>query len=90
MDFDSVNYIENPLSAADLKRILEQAGLKPHEILRTKEDAYGEHVAGKGLTQEELLTVMANHPELIQRPIVVRGNKAVLARDLTKLADLGI
>lgn len=90
MQFETVNYIEKPLSAAGLKQLFRQAGLKPHEVLRTKEEAYREHVEGKHLTDDQLLAVMARHPELMQRPIVVRGNKAVLARDTEKLADLNI
>ena len=88
--FETVNYIEKPLSAAGLKQLFRQAGLKPQEVLRTKEDAYREHVAGKNLSEQQLLAIMAQHPELIQRPIVVRGNKAVLAREIDKLGDLGI
>jgi arsenate reductase len=45
---------------------------------------------GKNLSDEQLVRVMAKYSELIQRPIVVRGNKAVLARPVEKLADLGI
>lgn len=90
VEFEAVNYIEKPLSAAGLKQLLQQAGLKPHEILRTKEDAYREQVAGKNLSDEQLLALMAQHPELIQRPIVIRGNKAVLAREIEKLEKLGI
>ena len=90
VEFETVNYIENPLAAADLKRLLKQAGLKPSEVLRTKEDSYREYVAGKNLGDDELLAVMAKHPELIQRPIVVRGEKAVLAREIEKLRDLNI
>lgn len=90
VEFETVNYIEKPLSAAGLKELFRQAGLKPHEVLRTKEDACREHVAGKNLTDDQLLAVMAKHPELMQRPIVVRGDKAVLAREIGKLADLDI
>jgi arsenate reductase len=90
LEFESVNYIETPLSAADLKQLLRQAGLKPHEILRVKEDAYKNHVAGKRLSDEQLIVVMAKHPEIIQRPIVVREGKAVLARETEKLRELGI
>jgi len=90
VEFETVNYIEKPLSAAGLKQLLQQAGLKATEILRTKEDAYREHVAGKDLTDEQLVAVMARHPELIQRPIVVRDGKAVLAREMEKLTELGI
>jgi arsenate reductase len=47
-------------------------------------------VAGKNLSDDKLLRIMAEYPELIQRPIVVRENKAVLARPVEKLAELGI
>ena len=90
VEFETINYIEKPLSASGLKQLLQQAGLKPHEVVRTKEDAYREYIAGKNLSDEQLLAVMAKHPELIQRPIVVRGNKAVLAREIEKLGELGI
>ena len=90
VDFETVNYIERPLSAAGLKQLLQQAGLKPSEVLRTKEDAYIKYVSGKKLGDDQLLALMAKHPELIQRPIVVRGNKAVLAREIEKLSKLNI
>jgi len=90
VEFETVNYLERPLSVAGLKQLLQQAGLKPSEILRTKEDAYTQHVAGKKLSDDQLLALMAKHPELIQRPIVVREDKAVLAREVGKLAELSI
>lgn len=90
VEFETVNYIEKPLSAAGLKQLLRQAGLKPNDVLRTKEDAYREHVAGKNRSDSQLLALMARYPELIQRPIVVRGGRAVLAREVEKLGELGI
>ena len=90
VEFETINYVEKPLSAAGLKQLFRQAGLKPSEVLRTKEDAYKQYVAGKDLTNDQLLAVMAKHPELIQRPIVVRGDKAVLARETSKLSQLNI
>jgi arsenate reductase len=90
VEFESVNYIEHPLSADELKQLLRRAGLKPQEVLRTKEPTYREFVAGKNLSDAELLQVMAAHPELLQRPIVVRGDKAVLARPVENLAKLKI
>jgi arsenate reductase len=88
--FEIVNYMEERLSANELKRLLETAGLKPQDAIRTNEAAYRKHVMGQSLSDEQLVRVMAEYPELIQRPIVVRGNKAVLARPLDKLAELGI
>ncbi len=90
MEFESVNYIKDPLSADDLKRLLRRAGLGPNDVLRAKEAAYREFVAGKNLSDDELLKIMAAHPELLQRPIVVRGEKAVLARPVGNLSKLGI
>jgi len=83
-----VNYIEEPLSASSLKQLLRKAGLKPGDVVRTKEAAYKELIAGKDLTDEQMLELMAKHPELLQRPIVVRGNKAVLARPVNKVDEL--
>jgi arsenate reductase (glutaredoxin) len=88
--FETVNYLEKPLTATELKRLLRSGGLKPADVLRTNEAAYREFVAGKELSEDELIRVMAEHPEMIQRPIVVRGGKAVLARPAERLKDLDI
>ena len=90
VEFESANYIEHPLSAKELKGLLRRARLKPHDVLRTKESSYRELVAGKDLSDDELLNMIAAHPELLQRPIVARGGKAVLARPVENLAKLGI
>lgn len=90
MEYESVNYIEHPLSADELKKLLKRAGLTANDVLRTKEPAYREHVAGKDLDNEQLLQAIAEHPELLQRPIVARADKAVLARPVGNLAKLGI
>lgn len=90
MEFESVNYIKNPLSVDELKELLRRAELTPEDVMRTKEPAYREHVAGKSLSDDEMLRAIAAHPELLQRPIVVRGNKAVLARPVGNLAKVGI
>ena len=89
-EFESVNIIENPLSAAELKDLLNRAGLSPQQAIRTNEGSYSQFVAGKSLGDDQLIRVMADHPELVQRPIVVRGEKVVLARPVENLAKLGI
>jgi len=92
VEYRSVHYLEHPLSAKELKKILQRAALAPQDVLRTKEPAYREFVAGKNLGDEELLQIMVAHPELLQRPIVVRddNDKAVLARPVENLRKLGI
>ena len=91
IEFESVDYAKTgSLLAKELKTLLTSAGLKPQDALRKNEPAYQRHVADRDLNDEQLIRVMAEHPELIQRPIVVRGGKAVLARPVEKLAELGI
>ena len=90
VDFETVNYTEERLSASALKQLLRSAGLKPQDAIRTKEPAYKQHVAGKDLSDSQLIQLMTDYPELLQRPIVARGNKAVLARPVERLAELGL
>lgn len=85
-----MNYLEHPLSAIELKKILRAGGLKPQDAVRTKEEQYKQLVAGKDLSDDELIRIMAANPEIIQRPLVVRGRKAVLARPVERLKDLGM
>ena len=90
MDYQAINYLAEPLSVDALKQLLRSAGLKPQDALRTNEESYRQHVVGRDLSDDQLVRIMADHPELIQRPIVTRGDKAVLARPVERLAKLGI
>lgn len=85
-----MDYIKQPLTAAALKKLLHSTGLRPMDAMRTREPAYKKFVAGKNLSDDELLSLMIQHPELLQRPLVVRGKKGVLARPVERLSDLGI
>lgn len=79
--FTAVNYYEQTFTKDQLKKILEKAGLSPKDVLRTKEDIYKElGLAKKKLSDDALLDLMVKHPDLIQRPLVVKDDKAVLAR----------
>jgi len=90
IDFESIDYTKESISLSDLKRLLQSAGLKPQEALRKNEAAYKQYVADRNLSDDQLIRVMAEHPELIQRPFVMRDFKAVLARPVDKLSELGI
>ena len=85
-----MDYTRQPLTAVALKQLLRSAGLKPMDAVRTREAAYKQFVAGKDLKDDELVSLMIKHPELIQRPLVVRGKKGVLARPVERLSELGI
>ena len=90
IDFETIHYLKEPLSSGELKKLFKTAGLKPKDALRRKEPAYREHVEGKDLSDRKLIELMAQYPELIQRPIVVSGKKAVVARPVERLRELGI
>ena len=79
--FEAINYYEKPFTKAHLKGLLTKAGLQARDVLRTKEDIYKTlGLAKKDLSEDELLTLMIEHPDLIQRPIVEKGERAILAR----------
>jgi arsenate reductase (glutaredoxin) len=79
--FTAVNYYEEPFTKARLKALLKKANLSPKDVLRTKEDIYKDlGLAKKALSPDELIDLMIKHPDLIQRPIVEKGEKALLAR----------
>ena len=81
VDFSKVNYYIEPLSKSKLTDLLGKMKLKPRELLRTSEPVYRElGLAKNEFSDEELIELMVKHPDLIQRPIVERGSRAVLGR----------
>ena len=80
-EFEAINYFETPLTEADLRALLKKLGLSAREILREDEPVAKELGIGKSeFSDEELILLMSKHPDLIQRPIVVRGDQAVVGR----------
>ncbi len=78
---DIVEYLKTPPSAAALDRILKQLDMQPRELMRRKEKAYGEDsLADESLKRRELIRAMVENPILIERPIVLAGDKAALGR----------
>ncbi len=76
-----IKYLETPPSAAELKRVLKKLGLKPRDILRKGEDRYAElGLQDPALKDDALIAAMVTNPILIERPIVVSGDKAALGR----------
>jgi arsenate reductase len=87
--FTAINYYEKPFTKAQLKSLLQKAGLTPKDVVRTKEDIYKElGLAKKNLSDDEWIDVMIAHPDLIQRPIVEKGEKVLLARPAESVKDL--
>ncbi len=85
--YEIINYIENPLTVEEIKALLKKLNLKPIELVRQKEPIWIERYKDKKLTPTRIITAMAKHPILIERPIVIDGDKAIIGRDLDKLND---
>ncbi len=80
-EFEAINYFETPLTEANLRSLLKKLRLSAREILRKDEPVAKDLGIGKkDFSDKELIALMAKHPDLIQRPIVVRGDQAVLGR----------
>lgn len=89
VDFQAVDYYVDPMPKEKLRELLWKMGLPASALLRQKEPLYKElRLAERKLSGEELLDVMAKHPDLIQRPIVERGPKATLARPAERLKEI--
>ena len=81
VDFSKINYSLEPLSQKKLRELIKKMGIKPRGLLRTSESIYRELGLGKkDLSDDEIISLMTEHPDLIQRPIVERGDRAVLGR----------
>jgi arsenate reductase len=79
--FEKVNYYTAPLSKKRLTELIRKMKIKPRELLRTSEVIYKELGLGKSeFSDDQLIALMVEHPDLIQRPIVERGGRAVLGR----------
>ncbi len=83
-----VEYMKNPLTTRELKDILAALNMKPLDLIRKKEDLFVKEYKGKSLTDDEWLKIMADNPRLIERPVVVNGSKAVIARPAEKIEDI--
>ena len=84
-----VKYLETPPDVAMLRTLLDQLGLPARELIRTGEDAYSElGLANESLAENDLLKAMHEHPELIQRPIVVVGNRARIGRPPEQVLEI--
>src|SRR5882724_636216 len=89
VDFSKINYYIEPFSGKKLRELIKKMGIKPRELLRTSEPIYRELGLGKKeLSDDEIVSLMVKHPDLMQRPIVERGDHAVLGRPTEKVKAL--
>jgi arsenate reductase len=84
-----IRYLETPPTEAELKQIITLLGCPPREAMRTKEKEYKEQdLDNPALSEDDLIRAMVETPKLIERPIVVRGDRAVLGRPPENVLDL--
>lgn len=89
VSFETIEYLKNPLSVDELRDVCTLLAISPKELLRTKELVYEELVKEQGLpSDEQALAWMNQHPKLMERPIVICGIKAVVARPAEKVLSL--
>lgn len=89
IDAEVVEYLKTPPSAAELQQILQLLGMEPRALMRRDEDEYRELQLDRAeLSREQLIAAMVEHPRLIQRPIVIHGNKAAIGRPPEAVTDI--
>lgn len=73
-------YLKQPLTTTELQKLIEQLNIHPKALIRTEETLWKTQYRGKELSDDELIDLMIKEPRLMQRPIVVYKNKAIIAR----------
>jgi len=88
-EFDLKLYLkDHPFTEESLKQALKKLGVKPADIVRKQEALYKENYKGKTLSDQEWINILLEHPKLIQRPIIIKDNKAVLCDPAENVGEL--
>ena len=87
-DFKIIKYLENVPTKEELSAIIDKLGIPPIDLVRKNEAVWKESYKGKDLTDDELIQAMVAHPKLIERPIVINNEKAVIGRPPEKISDI--
>ena len=89
VDFDAVNYYIEPIPEAKLKELVKKMGVKASELFRKKEGIYKTlKLSEREVSDDEAIKLLVEHPDLLQRPIVEKGAKAILARPAERLKEI--
>ncbi|MFL9838540.1 arsenate reductase (glutaredoxin) [Flavobacterium sp. ST-75] len=86
--FTTVKYLNEPLTKDELTTIIKKLGIAPIELVRTKEKIWISNYKEKELSENEVIEAMLQHPNLIERPVVINGDKAVIARPAEKIKEV--
>lgn len=88
IEFETIEYLKTPMAKEELSDLLSKLNISAHELIRKGEAVYVNKYKDQILSEDEWIDVMIKYPVLIQRPIVVKGNKAVIGRPIKKVIDL--
>ncbi len=87
-DFEIIEYLKTPLSEKELTDIIDKLQIEPIELVRKNEAIWKEKYKGKNLSNKQIINAMVENPKLIERPIVVNGDLAVIGRPLDKIVSI--
>ena len=86
-EFEIISYLTTPPTAAELQGVIEKLDIKPIDLVRQKEKTWIDNFKGKNFTDEELIKIMITNQILIERPILISEEKAIIARDEEKIIN---
>lgn len=86
--FEVIDYLYKPLTKEDLKAILKKLNIPAEQLVRKNEEDYKTHYKGKTLSDDEWIDAMLKFPKLIERPVVIVGDEAVIARPEERILEI--
>ncbi|DAB29725.1 MAG TPA: arsenate reductase (glutaredoxin) [Sulfurimonas sp. UBA12504] len=82
-----VKYLETSQNTQEIKKVMKMLGINARELMRTKEELYKELKLGEEQNEERLIEAMVQNPKLIERPLIIKGNKAIIGRPPSLIVD---
>ena len=87
-EFEVIRYLDDPLTPGQISELLKALSLPPIDLVRKNEAVWKSEYKGKELSDAQLIEALSKHPKLIERPIILVGDKAVIGRPAEKIAEL--
>ncbi|AMD86246.1 arsenate reductase [Capnocytophaga haemolytica] len=86
-DYEVIDYMKHPLTESALRDIIAKLGIAPMDLVRTKESVWKEQFKEQPLTDDQIIAAMLEYPQLIERPIVVIKDKAIIGRPTERIIE---
>lgn len=88
IEFKTIKYLDESITKTELISILKKLNYTPIQLVRTKEKIWIDNFKNKELTEDNIIEAMLQNPKLIERPIVINGNKAIIGRPTNKITEI--